>query len=74
MSTHKKYVTTVWFVTKIGAALGAGGFWGMLVGLLSKQVLNITGDDALFYVGLPVAVVFGILIWPKLPKILGFER
>jgi hypothetical protein len=74
MNNVPAYVAAVRFIAKVGAAVGAGGFWGMTVALVIKELLHINGDAAMFYVALPVTAVFVLFIWPRLPKILGFDR
>ncbi|MCQ8895615.1 hypothetical protein NQT62_04055 [Limnobacter humi] len=54
-------------------AIGTGIFYGAVAAILVKFGLRVSENEALLYAGLPVAVVVAILIWPRLPKILGFH-
>lgn len=74
MNRKNFHISAVRFIVKFGAAFGAGGFWGMLVALLLKEPLALGGDDALFFIALPVTLVFMVSIWSRLPRILKLER
>jgi hypothetical protein len=54
-------------------ALSAGGFWGYLAAVGAKLALDLTEEQALLYVGLPVALMLAVWLWPKLPRALGFD-
>lgn len=43
MNRKNILVSVIRFIMKFGAALGAGGFWGMLVALLLKEPLALGG-------------------------------
>lgn len=61
-------------VTVTAAALGLGGAWGSLAAIGAKLVLGMRETNAWLFVGLPVAVIVALLMWKKLPRILGFEK
>lgn len=50
-----------------------GGFYGVVAAILVKYSLHVSENDALLYVGLPVALLGAVFMWPKLPKLLGFD-
>ncbi len=74
MNLVETYAVVARFLVKAGAAFGAGGFWGMAFALVLANVFDISGDNAMLYGALPVTALFTFFIWPRLPKILGFER
>lgn len=74
MNRKNILVSVIRFIMKFGAALGAGGFWGMLVALLLKEPLALGGDDALLLIALPVTLLFMVSIWSRLPRILRLEQ
>ncbi len=49
------------------------GFWGIVAAILVKVVFHVSENDALIYAGLLVAVLMAAFMWPRLPKILGFD-
>lgn len=54
-------------------AFFTGGFYGTVAAILVKYGLHVSEDDALLYVGLPVALLGAAFMWSRLPKLLGFE-
>ena len=56
------------------AAFGAGGFWGFLFSILLQKIFTVSDLDALLYGALPVALVFTVAIWPKLPALFRFDE
>lgn len=62
------------YVTVTAAAMGIGGAWGALAAIGAKLGLGLQETDAWLFVGLPVAVVVVLLMWKRLPRILGFEE
>ena len=55
-------------------AFSTGGFYGIVAAILVKYGLHVSENDALLYAGLPVALLGAAFMWPRLPKILGFDR
>ena len=60
-------------LTVTALSLSAGGFWGYLAAVGAKFVLDLTEEQALLYVGIPVALMLAVWLWPKLPSALGFH-
>ena len=60
-------------VSVIAAALGAGGAWGSLAAIPARLTTPISENDAWLFVALPVALLIMWLLWPRLPKLLGFR-
>lgn len=61
------------WVTVACGAFFTGGFYGTVAAILVMHAFNVSEKDALLYVGLPVAVLVAAFMWPRLPKILGFD-
>lgn len=61
------------YVACIGVAGVGGVFYGMIAGGIAREFTDITENDALLFVVLPVALLFIALMWRKLPRILGFD-
>jgi hypothetical protein len=61
-------------VSVTAAAIGLGGAWGSLAAIGAKLGLGIQETHAWLFVGLPVAVVVVLLMWKRLPRILGFDE
>lgn len=61
------------YVAVISALVSAGGAWGSLVGFIAKSVFDLTENDMWLFVVLPFMVLFAILMWKKMPGILGYE-
>lgn len=62
------------WVAVISGTFLVGGTFGTLAAMAAKVTLAITERDAWLFVGLPVAVVLAIFIWPKMSRISGFDR
>lgn len=60
-------------VTVTAAAIGVGGAWGSLGAIAAKLGLGLQETHSWLFVGLPVAAVVVLLMWKRLPRILGFE-
>lgn len=54
-------------------AVFTGGFYGAVSAILVKYGLDVSENSALLYAGLPVAVLGAAFMWPRLPKLLGFD-
>jgi hypothetical protein len=71
------YVFVFRYLRKWGSVIcGAfftGGFWGTVAATIAQYGLHISEMESTLYVGLPVAVLMAVFMWPKLPKILGFN-
>lgn len=61
-------------VTVTAAAIGLGGAWGSLAAIGVKLGLGVQEAHAWLFVGLPVAVVVVLVMWKRLPRILGFDE
>jgi hypothetical protein len=61
-------------VAVTAAAIGLGGAWGSLAAIGAKLGLGIQESHAWLFVGLPVAVVVVLVMWKRLPRILGFDE
>lgn len=61
------------YVTVTAAAIGAGRAWGTFAAISAKLTFDLKESDALLFAGLPVALLIIVLIWKRLPRILGFE-
>ena len=57
----------------LSACVAASLFWGFLVGVAAKFAFGLSDNNAFFLVALPTAFVIAILLWPRLPKLFGFE-
>jgi hypothetical protein len=60
-------------VTVAAAAFGAGGAWGSLAAILARLTTPISEVAAWGFIAIPVALLVAWLLWPRLPKILGFR-
>lgn len=56
------------------AALLAGGFWALIPTALARSFTGISETNALLFIFFPIAIAIAWILWPKLPKILGFEN
>lgn len=56
------------------ATFGAGVAWGMLPAFAARYFTSISEVDALLFIALPTAILVAAWLWPRAPKILGFER
>lgn len=61
-------------ITVTAAAIGLGGAWGSLAAIGAKLGLGIQETNAWLFVGVPVSVVVVLLMWKRLPRILGFDE
>lgn len=61
------------WTTIVSATLVAIGFWGVAAAMLASWLFGLSSNKSLLYVGLPVGLVIGIFLWPKVPKIMGWE-
>ena len=69
---HIFYFARKWIaVTCI--AFSTGGFYGTVAAILVKYGLHVSENDAMLYAGLPVALLGAAFMWPRLPKLLGFD-
>lgn len=66
------YLGRKW-ISVASIAVFTGGFYGTVAAILVKYGLHMSEKTALLYVGLPVAIMGVVFIWPKLPKLLGFD-
>lgn len=48
-------------------------FWGGAVAIAVRYIFNIEPEVAIFFIGLPVALLTAIYIIPKLPRLLRFD-
>jgi hypothetical protein len=62
-----------WITVSCGAIF-TGGCYGTVAAILVMYSLDVSENDALLYVGLPVAIIGAVYMWPRLPKILGFDH
>lgn len=62
------------WVAVISGTLLATGTWGFVAAMLVKSMFGLSENDSLLFVGLPVAFVMGVWLWPKMPKIMGWEK
>jgi hypothetical protein len=60
-------------VTVTAAAVGAGGAWGSLAAVLARLTTPISESSAWLFIGLPTALLIAWLLWPHLPRVLGFR-
>ncbi len=60
-------------LTVTAAAVGAGGAWGSIAAIVARLTTPISEHSAWLFVAVPVGVVVAWLLWPRLPKILGFR-
>lgn len=60
-------------VSVTAAAIGAGGAWGSLAAIVARWLTPIPEAAAWIFVALPVALLVAFLLWPRLPRILGFR-
>lgn len=58
----------------VTGTLLVGGTYGTLAAMAAKVLLDLAEKDAWLFVGLPVALVLGVFIWPKIGRILGFDK
>lgn len=61
------------WVAIISGTFLVGGAFGALAAMAAKVTLAIAERDAWLFVGLPVAVVLAVFIWPKMSRISGFD-
>lgn len=73
----KNYWSTFQFIRKwfsvFCITFATGGFWGTVAATIAQYGLHISEMESTLYVGLPVAVLMAVFMWPRLPKILGFD-
>ena len=60
-------------VAVTAAAVGVGGAWGSLIALGAMQIFGMEEARAWIFVAAPIALLVALLVWKRLPKILGFE-
>lgn len=61
-----------WIVV-IGFSTAASIFWGAIVAAIARHALNIDSDNALLFVGGPIAVLLDIYFIPRAGKYFGFR-
>lgn len=57
----------------VGSAIGAGVAWGAFAAYLARTFAEISEQSSLLFVGLPVAILTMVWLWPQLPTLLGFR-
>jgi hypothetical protein len=60
-------------IAVFGTAVGVGIFWAAIVSVIVQTTFGISKNVSFFFIGIPVAGSIVALLWPKLPKILGFH-
>ena len=68
----KLLVVRKWLAV-IGATFGASVAWGMVPAFFARYFTSISELESLLFIALPTALVVGVWLWPRAPKILGFE-
>jgi hypothetical protein len=61
------------WVSVIGIAIGVIIFWAAIVAIGAQTVFGVSKNVSFFFLGIPIGAAILIWLWPKLPKILGFE-
>jgi hypothetical protein len=56
------------------AAIGLAGCWGSLAAIAAKLGLGIQEIHAVLFVGPPVGAAVVLLMWKRLPRMLGFDE
>jgi hypothetical protein len=60
-------------VAVTAAAIGMGGAYGSLAAIVARLATPISENSAWLFIGLPVGLLVVWIVWPRLPKILGFR-
>lgn len=63
-----------YYAAVIGFGLGAAIFWGTVAAVAAKLSLDLEEMHAWLFVGLPIALLFLLAIWRKLPGLLGLDE
>jgi hypothetical protein len=62
------------WIAVVAASLTFGLFYGGLAAVLARVIWDASEEWALLAIGLPVGMLAVLLIWKRLPKILGFDK
>jgi hypothetical protein len=60
------------WVAVVCIAWTAGILWGFVLTGIFKFGFGFDSPNLLFYVGIPTALIVIVVLWRRLPKILGF--
>ncbi len=55
----------------VGSVLSASIFWGLLAAGVAKYIFGIVSEQTLLYFGLPVSIIMGVYLVPKMRKFVG---
>jgi hypothetical protein len=62
------------WIALISISIMIGGSYGVIAAIGTILLLGFSENQALLFVGVPVALGSAAFMWPRLPKILGFDR
>ncbi|MBG7620714.1 hypothetical protein I5R65_14690 [Herbaspirillum sp. AP02] len=62
------------YVSVVSSAIALGIAWGMLGAFGGRFLFGLQEVQALLFVGLPVGLLVVVLMWKRLPRILGFDE
>ncbi|MBL8377589.1 MAG: hypothetical protein JNM79_06975 [Burkholderiales bacterium] len=66
--------TTRRYVSVVASAIGLGIAWGALAAFGSRFLFDLQEVPSLMFVGFPVGLLVVVLMWKRLPRILGFDK
>jgi hypothetical protein len=61
-------------VAVISCAIMVFLFYGMLAAAVARFLTSLSEVASLLFIGVPVGALVAFLLWPKLPRILGFRQ
>jgi hypothetical protein len=61
------------WISVTSMTLSCGGFYGTMVGFVAKIIFDLQENDMWLFVALPVSLVVAAIMWPRMPRILGFD-
>lgn len=62
------------YVSVVSSAISLCIAWGMLAAFGGRLLFGLQEMQALLFVGLPVGLLVVVLMWKRLPRILGFDE
>lgn len=61
-------------VSVVASAISLGIAWGMLAAAGGRFLFGLQEEQSLLFVGLPFGLLVVVLMWKRLPRILGFDE
>jgi hypothetical protein len=61
------------WITIVCGLFATSVFCGLIAATLVKVALKLDNETAALYVGFPVGLVIAIYLWPKMPRMFGFD-